>query len=116
MTNVLLLGAGTIGRMIAALLTQSGDYRVRVADTDAAALERLKAKLGVETMVADAANETDLAAAMNGQTAVISALTFALNPRAWNLAIYIQYSSEHTIEQRRHWPEHRKQRSLLSIC
>ena len=43
MTNVLLLGAGTIGRMIAALLTQSGDYRVRVGDTDVTALERLKA-------------------------------------------------------------------------
>ena len=49
MTNVLLLGAGTIGRMIATLLSQSGDYRVHVADTDVAALDRLKAKLGVET-------------------------------------------------------------------
>lgn len=81
MTNVLLLGAGTIGRMIATLLTQSGDYRVLVGDTDVAALDRLKAKLGVETIVVDAANEADLAAAMNGQAAVISALTFALNPR-----------------------------------
>ena len=42
MTNVLLLGAGTIGRMIAALLTQSGDYRVRVGDTDVTALEHMQ--------------------------------------------------------------------------
>lgn len=87
MTNVLLLGAGTIGRMIATLLTQSGDYRVRVGDTDAAALERLKTKLGVETIVVDAANEEQLATAMNGQAAVISALTFSLNPRVARAAL-----------------------------
>ena len=51
MTNILLLGAGTIGRMIALLLTRSGDYRVRVGDTDPEALSRLQKKLGVETMV-----------------------------------------------------------------
>ena len=87
MTNVLLLGAGTIGRMIAELLTQSGEYKVRVGDTDVAALDRLKSKLGVETQVVDAANETDLASAMNGQVAVISALTFALNPRVARAAL-----------------------------
>jgi saccharopine dehydrogenase-like NADP-dependent oxidoreductase len=87
MTNVLLLGAGTIGRMIATLLTQTGDYRVRVGDTDVAALDRLRTKLGVETMIVDAANEADLAAAMNGQTAVISALTFSLNPRVARAAL-----------------------------
>lgn len=80
MTNVLLLGAGTIGRMIATLLAKSGDYRVRVGDNDPAALERLKAKLDVETLVVNAAHESELAAAMSGQKAVISALTFSLNP------------------------------------
>ena len=45
MTNVLLLGAGTIGRMIATLLTQSGDYVVRVADSDPEALRRLALSL-----------------------------------------------------------------------
>lgn len=87
MTNVLLLGAGTIGRMIATFLVQSGDYQVRVGDTDAAALDRLKVKLGVETMIVDAANEADLAAAMKGQAAVISALTFSLNPRVARVAL-----------------------------
>ena len=80
MTNVLLLGAGTIGRMIATLLVQSGDYRLRVADSNAEALRRLKAKYEVETVVIDAASEEQLLTAMSGQQAVISALTFALNP------------------------------------
>lgn len=87
MTNVLLLGAGTIGRMIATLLTQSGDYKVRVADTDGTALERLKAKLGVETQVVDASRGSDLTAAMKGQKAVLSALTFSLNPAVAEAAL-----------------------------
>ena len=41
MTKVLLLGAGTIGRMIATLLIESGDYGVRIADSDPEALRRL---------------------------------------------------------------------------
>lgn len=80
MTNVLLLGAGTIGRMIATLLSQTGDYQVRVADSDEEALRRLNARLGVETQVVDASREDQLIAAMNGQQSVISALTFSLNP------------------------------------
>lgn len=87
MTNVLLLGAGTIGRMIATLLTQSGDYRVRIGDTDAEALSRLHSKLGVETMVVDAADAGQLATAMNGMHAVISALTFSLNPSVATAAL-----------------------------
>ena len=67
MTNVLLLGASTIGRMIATLLTQSSNYQVRVGDTCAAEIERLKSKLGVDAIVVDAANES-LAVAMVGQT------------------------------------------------
>ena len=77
MTNVLLLGAGTIGRMIATLLLQSGDYVVRVADSDAEALRRLHSRFGVETVVLDAADEAQLMSAMTGVQAVISALTSA---------------------------------------
>lgn len=87
MTNVLLLGAGTIGRMIAMLLTQSGDYCVRVGDTDLEALARLKKKLGVETMVVDASSSDQLASAMQGMQAVISALTFRLNPSVATAAL-----------------------------
>ena len=87
MTNVLLLGAGTIGRMIATLLSQSGDYVVRVADSDAEALRRLNAKFGVETVTLDASNEQQLLSAMNGMNAVISALTFSLNPLVARVAL-----------------------------
>ncbi|HEY0982222.1 MULTISPECIES: saccharopine dehydrogenase NADP-binding domain-containing protein [unclassified Schlesneria] len=87
MTNVLLLGAGTIGRMIATLLVQSGDYSVRVADSDAEALRRLHQKYGVETLLLDASNEQELVAAMSGMKAVISALTFSLNPTVARAAL-----------------------------
>ena len=30
--TILLIGAGKIGRMIASLLTRSGDYQLRIAD------------------------------------------------------------------------------------
>ena len=87
MTNVLLLGAGTIGRMIATLLVQSGDYVVRIADSDAETLRRLHARFGVETVVLDAANEAQLMSAMTGVQAVISALTFSLNPTVARVAL-----------------------------
>ena len=87
MTNVLLLGAGTIGRMIATLLLQSGDYVVRIADSDAETLRRLHARFGVETVVLDAANEAELMSAMTGVTAVISALTFSLNTTVARVAL-----------------------------
>ena len=87
MTKVLLLGAGTIGRMIATLLIQSGDYLVRLADSDAEALRRLHARFGVETVLLDASNEDQLRSAMTDVTAVISALTFSLNPKVAHVAL-----------------------------
>lgn len=87
MTDVLLLGAGTIGRMIATLLTQSGDYRVRIGDTNADALDRLRKRLNVETILVDAADPGQLATAMQGMQAVISALTFSLNPAVAKAAL-----------------------------
>ncbi len=44
MRKVLLLGAGKIGRMIAQMLTSSGDYQVLVGDADPHSLERIRAK------------------------------------------------------------------------
>ncbi len=80
MTDVLLLGAGTIGRMIAKLLVESGDYRLCVADTDAEGLRRLAQRLQVETRVVDVRDAASLADAVCGKHVVISALTFRLNP------------------------------------
>ena len=87
MTHVLLLGAGTIGRMIATLLIQSGDYVVKIGDSDPESLKRLHAKFGVETIVLDASNEEHLRSALKGMKAVISALTFSLNPTVARAAL-----------------------------
>lgn len=73
--------------MIATLLTQSGDYHVRIGDTDAEALSRLRKKLGVETVLVDATSTDQLLQAMSGMQAVISALTFSLNPSVARAAL-----------------------------
>ncbi|MEN9544288.1 MAG: hypothetical protein RLZZ598_1121, partial [Pseudomonadota bacterium] len=48
--KIVLLGAGHIGRTIASLLRDSGDYQVTVVDRCAAALAPL-ASLGLQTRV-----------------------------------------------------------------
>lgn len=80
MTDILLLGAGKIGRMIATLLTRSGDYRVRMGDSSPEALERFRARLPVETVVVDASDESAVLPVMDGAAAVISALSYRQNP------------------------------------
>ncbi len=79
MTDVVLLGAGKIGRMIARFLADTGDYRVRLADVDAESLARFKHP-NIETKQVDAGNATSLADALRGRSIVISALSFKLNP------------------------------------
>jgi saccharopine dehydrogenase-like NADP-dependent oxidoreductase len=79
MRQILLLGSGIIGRMIARFLVDSGDYRVRVGDVDAESLARLKERVKVDTIAVDAANPMQLDAAMKGCDAVISALSFHFN-------------------------------------
>src|SRR6185369_14386224 len=44
MKNVMLVGGGKIGVAITEFLTQTGDYKVTVADKDAASLERMPRK------------------------------------------------------------------------
>ncbi len=80
MHTVLLLGAGKIGQMIATFLAAAGDYRLRVADADGLALDRLRQVADVETMLFDAGDAEVLAAAMEGCQSVISALSFRSNP------------------------------------
>jgi saccharopine dehydrogenase-like NADP-dependent oxidoreductase len=80
MHRVLLLGAGKIGRMIAKLLSQAGDYDVVVGDMSEQALERLHRQSGVATHVIDARNQAGLREYMQGCDTVISALDFRSNP------------------------------------
>ncbi|HVS22633.1 MAG TPA: saccharopine dehydrogenase NADP-binding domain-containing protein [Gammaproteobacteria bacterium] len=79
MRNIVLFGAGKIGRMIAAFLSASGDYRLVVVDNDAQRLGRVAARERVETMVVDATDRSAVARALHGRDCVISALSFKFN-------------------------------------
>jgi len=79
MLRVLLLGAGKIGRTIAKLLTESGDYHVRVADVQAASLAELPSSAALETLELDAADEEQLRSALQETDAVVSALSYHFN-------------------------------------
>jgi len=87
MHRVLLLGAGKIGRMIARLLADTGDYAVTVGDVSSAALERIESRLGVPTRQVDVESPADLAAALSDCDTVISALSFYHNPRVAEVAL-----------------------------
>src|SRR4051812_38872673 len=87
MTDVLLLGAGKIGRMIATLLVRTGDYCVRVADTSAEALARIEKQVDIETMVINADDPGQLGEALDGVKAVLSALSYRQNPAVARAAL-----------------------------
>ena len=80
MNQILLLGSGKIGRMIAKLLTSTGEFQLRVGDVDRESLLRLAEKVDVTTVQLDASNPHELASAMQGCQVVISALSFRFNP------------------------------------
>ncbi len=87
MHRVLLLGAGKIGRTIARLLIDSGDYEVRVADADQEALRRLSKSTKVASQQVDATDRAQLASAMGECDSVISALSFRFNPLIAEVAL-----------------------------
>ena len=80
MRQVLLLGAGKIGRAIASLLGRSGSFVLRVGDVDERALARLAGVPHIETRRIDVTDRAQLIAAMQGCSAVVSACSFAVNP------------------------------------
>src|SRR5262245_12050377 len=80
MHRVLLLGAGKIGRMIAKLLSQSGDFDVVVGDMNEQALDRIHRQSGVRTLVVDGRERASLQQALQDRETVISALDFRSNP------------------------------------
>ena len=87
MYRVLLLGAGKIGSAIAQFLSSTGDYDVLVADADEASLRRLERATGVSTIRLSASDPSSLRPAMEGRQAVVSALSFALNPAVAQIAL-----------------------------
>ena len=80
MREILVIGGGTIGEMIADLLVRSGDYGVTVADRSLAALDRLHAN-GVRVLQLDVTDAAALGMALRKKFAVISALPYTLTRR-----------------------------------
>lgn len=76
MRNILLLGAGKIGRMIARLLADAGDYELLVVDASPVALERLRERNAVATQTIDVTDAEQLRQALTGRDAVLCALSF----------------------------------------
>ena len=79
MREVVLLGAGKIGRMIAALLSSSGDYDVLVGDIDEQRLGRVATRERVTTKIIDVADRSALNGALEGRDSVVSAQSFQFN-------------------------------------
>lgn len=84
MTDVLLVGGGKIGAMITELLANSGsyggdnDYRVTVADQSEEALRKVVRHDRVETLRLDVTDEAELARALAGKFAVLSAAPYSV--------------------------------------
>jgi saccharopine dehydrogenase-like NADP-dependent oxidoreductase len=78
MKEIVVIGAGHIGSTIATLLSQTGDYRVIVADQSAGQLAGLGAELGVEHEVLDVTDAAALRGLLAGAFAVLSAAPYHL--------------------------------------
>ncbi len=76
MKNILLLGAGKIGGIIADLLAGCGDYHVTVGDAEQAALDHLPQHPQITPQRLDVMNKDELLATMQGKFAVLSACPF----------------------------------------
>jgi len=77
--RVLILGAGKIGRSIARLLAECGDYDVLVGDMDERALAGLRAYPRLAATQVDVRAPDQLLALMAGRDSVVSACSYAVN-------------------------------------
>jgi len=76
-----------IGRTIACLLAPTGDYAVSVGDNDEGKLELLQQRVpGARPLRVDAADKNALVKAIGDCDAVISALSYSLNPTVAEVA------------------------------
>jgi saccharopine dehydrogenase-like NADP-dependent oxidoreductase len=78
MSNVVILGAGKIGKAMARMLLQSGDYTVSLCDSDPRYFGALTQD--ILRIVLDVKDEVALKEALSGADYVVSALPFFLNP------------------------------------
>ena len=88
LTTVTLFGAGKIGIAIAALLSLSGRYRVRVCDPNLSAARAISSRWkNCEAHSLDLANKPGCAKLLEGSAAVVSALPFFCNVEVARLAV-----------------------------
>src|ERR1700753_965326 len=80
MKNVMLVGGGKIGIAITEFLSGTKDYRVTVADRDAASLERMPRKDNVELRKVTIENPKDFAKEVEGHDIVLMATPYTLTP------------------------------------
>jgi saccharopine dehydrogenase-like NADP-dependent oxidoreductase len=76
MKDIVIVGAGKIGSMIAELLTGCGDYAVTVVDRSSRALDRLETAATVTKVAADIADGDTLQKILRGKFAVLSAAPY----------------------------------------
>jgi saccharopine dehydrogenase-like NADP-dependent oxidoreductase len=79
MHELLLLGAGKIGRAIAKLLAETGDYDILVGDLHEPSLERVAGSAKVRTVRVDVSDRGSLRQVMSGRRTVVSACNYAVN-------------------------------------
>ncbi|MBX9634904.1 MAG: saccharopine dehydrogenase NADP-binding domain-containing protein, partial [Magnetospirillum sp.] len=78
MRRVVVLGAGKIGVAVAAMLAESGDYAVTLADSDQTALT-LRTPEGVKAVLVDVTDPAALRDLLSGHHVVAAALPFFLD-------------------------------------
>jgi saccharopine dehydrogenase-like NADP-dependent oxidoreductase len=76
MKNIVIVGAGKIGSMIAELLVGSGDYAVTVVDRSQKQLDRLETAAKIAKIVADITEPGALQRLLQGKFAVLSAAPY----------------------------------------
>lgn len=81
MRDILVIGGGNIGEMVASLLGATGDYQVTIADPSDSALAKFSGFANTSTLKLDAADDAALAASLKGRYAVISAAPYHITSR-----------------------------------
>ena len=81
MHDVVVMGGGKIGSIIAEMLAETGDYKIKVLDRSPEALAAIPAHPRIATAVVDMTDATALDAALKGAFAVLSAAPFHLTTK-----------------------------------
>jgi saccharopine dehydrogenase-like NADP-dependent oxidoreductase len=78
MRQIVVVGAGKIGQMIAAMLAETGDYRLTVVDRSRTQLDELAASANLRAACVDIADAGAMARVLRGAFAVVNAGPFHL--------------------------------------